>query len=219
MFSGKNAASGQVFRLPDTRLPRVTCKDSDGGNVPATYGTAKQMMGSRSIKSVSDVCSSANQLTEYYCSDNQILSVVVNCQYGCKDGACVGAPVTPPPLNVTPSPNVTLPMNVTPPAVNVTPPTPTPINVTPAPIVETVSETVTCQYGGTAIVRCSSAKGSCGSSSGSCSVVITGKKGEVVNWDTSCTTYGGVITSKASTVLSGTNKVIPISCAAAYGPK
>ena len=76
----------------------ANCSDSDGGLNPEVFGTA-----SKGSESETDLCLNENQMIEYVCDDNSILSNNVMCEEGkkCKDGQCVEVPKPPPP-NMTP---------------------------------------------------------------------------------------------------------------------
>ena len=58
------------------------CSDSDGGNVPGTFGYVLV----NDVK-YADACTSTTKLTEYYCSGSSYSSTSSSCSY-CQDGVC-----------------------------------------------------------------------------------------------------------------------------------
>jgi len=72
------------------------CADSDFGSTTVPYGdpyikgvTTGFMNGT--VTSTSDFCNmnSTNRLTEFYCSNNQVSSMLMTCANGCNNGACL----------------------------------------------------------------------------------------------------------------------------------
>lgn len=72
------------------KAPVVNCTDSDGGNVPETFGTVTNLMPAAKEK---DTCIDATSLKERVCENDQLMTKPVPCPYGCADGACKKAPV------------------------------------------------------------------------------------------------------------------------------
>jgi cysteine-rich repeat protein len=67
---------------------QITCKDSDGGQVPEKQGTTSMIGGSGT-----DYCRDSSTLIEYYCAGDFILSsTAIPCQGGCTNGVCALAP-------------------------------------------------------------------------------------------------------------------------------
>ena len=73
--------------LPTTAAKR-SCDDSqDDGNDQYTRGITKVTYNQK-ITSLTDVCTNAQYLTEYYCDGTEYKSYNKLCVYGCQDGVC-----------------------------------------------------------------------------------------------------------------------------------
>lgn len=73
------------------------CKDSDGGLVPAVYGSVtyfiEQSGASYDLKTTkNDVCYTTSTLTEAVCNPSTNYAEFVSCQYGCSNGVCKPPP-------------------------------------------------------------------------------------------------------------------------------
>lgn len=64
-----------------------SCSDTDGGYNPYTNGFAKGFLNGVSYYKT-DFCNSNNNLTEYYCFKNKVVTTSTNCSGGCLNGAC-----------------------------------------------------------------------------------------------------------------------------------
>ncbi len=80
---------------------KATCKDSDNGAIYTTKGSVSGISNGISYVYI-DKCLSTGTLLEYYCPSSTIIyskiiysKKEVNCQYGCKDGACLAKPKSP----------------------------------------------------------------------------------------------------------------------------
>ncbi|MDD5074736.1 MAG: S-layer homology domain-containing protein, partial [Candidatus Peribacteraceae bacterium] len=68
----------------------TTCTESDGGFNEFLRGTAQTREPLSKIASGTDECLDARRLKEYSCVKGQVISTeTVDCQNGCRDGACV----------------------------------------------------------------------------------------------------------------------------------
>lgn len=71
---------------------QANCIDPDGGN---TYikgtTTGNSNCASDEIVSATDYCN-GNQIYEFLCSPNFVISSIIDCQYGCYDGTCQTSP-------------------------------------------------------------------------------------------------------------------------------
>jgi hypothetical protein len=84
---------GACLTTPTTTTILATCNETDGGNKPLVKGITTDLYGSEI-----DVCTSSNNLREWYCSGNYKYSASIdcniNCQYlgynsgYCAEGAC-----------------------------------------------------------------------------------------------------------------------------------
>lgn len=74
-------------------FPAVNCTDSDSGLDYSIKATA-----TNSSVNGTDECN-LSILTEYYCDSSSVFNLKYPCTYGCSDGACKSAPVTPSPTN------------------------------------------------------------------------------------------------------------------------
>ena len=70
--------------------PQDSCSDSDGGNVPAVYGTASGFLGGNAYSN-SDYCVGTGSVLEYFCNGNYMTSQQQACSSGCSSGACLTA--------------------------------------------------------------------------------------------------------------------------------
>ena len=64
----------------------LECVDSDEGRDTSVKGTT-----SKGAESYTDYCEDGTTVKEYYCSDSQILSMLISCasDEGCEDGVCI----------------------------------------------------------------------------------------------------------------------------------
>ncbi|MBD3310359.1 hypothetical protein GF351_04015 [Candidatus Woesearchaeota archaeon] len=78
-------------------IPRITaCTDSDQGMNYFVKGTITVTYADGKVEKRTDFCRSDNRLVEYGCSAAGIKAQSgIECDHGCKDGACVPAPITP----------------------------------------------------------------------------------------------------------------------------
>ncbi len=75
-------------------VERTTCDDSDGGIADTIKGTVTITYhwtdGSTTTDEYIDKCRDSQTLLEYYCtSDGGMSSRYIDCEYECKDGACI----------------------------------------------------------------------------------------------------------------------------------
>ncbi|MBI5392820.1 hypothetical protein HZA96_03030 [Candidatus Woesearchaeota archaeon] len=72
------------------------CTDTDGGNKPYIGGTVKGNNKFDQIKELSDICTSADTLREFYCKNDVISDMYTACSFGCDKAKaeCIVAPCT-----------------------------------------------------------------------------------------------------------------------------
>jgi hypothetical protein len=70
-----------------TPIPQNTCSETDGGNMPAVFGTVSGYLNSVKY-TYGDTCSDSINLTEYFCSGTSMQSQQVGCSLGCSKGRC-----------------------------------------------------------------------------------------------------------------------------------
>ncbi len=71
---------------PSTGMATAKCSDWDDGYNPVYKGTCTDANGIEYL----DTCVSPNIVREHYCMDDTTcISELVNCDYGCAEGACV----------------------------------------------------------------------------------------------------------------------------------
>jgi len=66
----------------------VSCSDTDNGNKPYVYGRVDDIREDPS--SMADFCYNDKQLFEHVCEKEGYSVILFDCQYGCKDGICLG---------------------------------------------------------------------------------------------------------------------------------
>jgi hypothetical protein len=82
-----DASCGQAA-LISAYQATATCSDSDGGKIYDVAGYVSGVDKKGRTYRMNDVCLSASNLKEYYCSGAVPANVRFNCPYGCGDGAC-----------------------------------------------------------------------------------------------------------------------------------
>ncbi len=79
-----------VIQAPDTPTPAPftgSCVESDGGNNPTAKGTVRTVTEDGE-KSFDDTCLGGTRLLEYYCGGTEAKNEQIDCEFGCRDGAC-----------------------------------------------------------------------------------------------------------------------------------
>jgi len=87
-----NNPTGQAITQP--RSNQNPCFDTDGGRIYTVQGTIYDVINSYRY---TDVCTSSNDLTEFYCNGNQPKKENHICPNGCSNGACILPPQLPAP--------------------------------------------------------------------------------------------------------------------------
>jgi hypothetical protein len=75
------------------QVEKYSCSDSDKGETPYTKGTITYTIyytnGKKESSTYTDYCYDTNSVLEYFCVKDGFSSKVIQCGYGCKDGACI----------------------------------------------------------------------------------------------------------------------------------
>ena len=80
---------GQNLSLGKCTPQETTCSENDGGNIASIKGVTIATATDGTETRNTDECGLSGNLKEYYCSNNQVVSVNVACSNGdCSSGAC-----------------------------------------------------------------------------------------------------------------------------------
>ena len=87
--TGVNTEKTVTVKPKQQPQPAPTCKDSDGGGVPATFGYVSGTTSDGKQYRYEDKCEEWHGVNEWYCSNSNPSQRTFGCQYGCEGGACL----------------------------------------------------------------------------------------------------------------------------------